>query len=194
MRMRGPSPPQSVRGERRSRSRGVVIPGRERLRRRAGGSASLTVPWRRARGAGAVRLSSGAERVILAGGVVEDDSNGGAATCGTAWRDERHSVGIVCGRPHNGRGDRPPGRSGAVPRTRAGGAGEPGTGATTWCLVPHMGSERGDFHDHAKVPARQGDGSPRGPSWVHSVFRTLQGVIFVNLWRAKRHFTLPNGR
>lgn len=59
--------------------------------------------------------------------------------------------------------------------------------------VTQSGPPRGFFDDHVKVPARQGDRRPRGQTWVHSVFRTLRGVIFVILWRAKRHFTLPYG-
>lgn len=92
-----------VRAERGTRSRGVAI-------HRAGSPRRVVRSFRVHVGALAaggelsgVARPSERETILAGSGVVEDDSNGAAATCGTSRRDESHSVGIGCGRPHRGR-------------------------------------------------------------------------------------------
>ncbi len=55
------------------------------------------------------------------------------------------------------------------------------------------GVRKGGFSRSCESPSKARGWAPHRRSCVHSVFRTLRGVIFVNLWRAKRHFTLPYG-
>lgn len=177
-------------------SRGSVSRAAERVRR-----AGRTVLARtgaearpRARDGGAVSGGGppGRERSWRAG-VVEDGSCATAATCGTARRDEHHSVGTSCGEVHTGRSAGvPDGHRNVPPAPRGARRGGPDHPVERY-LLPQTGSEWGVFHDLPKVPARCRGRLPDRPSCVHSVLRTLRGVIFVNLWWAKRHFTLPYG-
>jgi hypothetical protein len=183
VRMRGPSPPHcDTRRTMNSFTRsgdsgpGTPLPEHRRFHVHEGALAA-------GGGAGAVGLSSGAGVVILAGVLSR------MTVTVPGRRAERPGVMRVT-RSGTVVGD----LTGAAPQGLWGRDETAPRGPAKRYRVPRMGSERGDFHDQAKVPARQGFMPSGGPSCVHSVFRTLRGVIFVNLWRAKRHFTLPYGR
>lgn len=178
-----------VRAERRSRSRGVANPAGGGLRRVARSFRVLGAPWRRAGELGAVARSSERE-TILAGRVLSR-----MTVTLPPRRAERPGVmsvtrsGRVVGDLTGGRGGGPRGPSaGAAGRSRG-----PANRSDKWVWSAAFGVGSGGFSRSCESPSKARGCAADPPDWVHSVFRTLRGVIFVNFCWAKRHFTLPYG-